>query len=410
MRGEWSGYYRADGSVGVRNYVVVVPTVICSSYVARQIAQQAPGAIALEHTRGCGQFGVDLAVTVRTLKGVIENPNVYGALIVGLGCEVLGSDTLSSQLERVKPLQRLDIQDVRGGTQATIEAGVKLVQGLLKDAAEVPREPYDLSRLVVGTECGGSDAISGITANPAIGLLTDRIVDAGGTVILPELMEWTGTEQLLVDRMVDETVKQQFTEVFTFGLKRFAASGIDLRGINPTPGNIEGGLSTIEEKSLGTVIKGGSVPIHGILRYAEKPAGPGLWLMFEPGYDVASMNAMAAAGAQVIIMTTGRGSPTGIPIAPVIKVCGNPHTCTWMRGNIDVDASRIIVDGASIADVGEALWQCLRQTCNGHLTAAEQWGHREFDIWQFPHPLHLVFTEIEERLTKLKQPSDRPPG
>ena len=406
MHDELSGYHRADGSGGVHNHVVIVPAVICSAYVARQIAQQAPGAIALEHNRGCGQFGVDLDATVRTLTGIIENPNVYGALIVGLGCETLNSHSLYSHLDpQDKPILRLDIQNVRGGTTATVDAGVKLVKDLLDGAHDLKREPFDLSHLIVGTECGGSDAISGITANPAVGLVADRIVEAGGTVILPEMMEWTGTEGLLLDRMVDETVKQQFTEIFTFGLERFAASGIDLRGINPTPGNIAGGLSTIEEKSLGTVIKGGSSPIQGILRYAEKPSGKGLWLMFEPGYDVASMNAMAAAGAQILLMTTGRGSPTGIPIAPVIKVCGHPQTCEWMQGNIDVDASQIIVKGASVADVGQDVWQCVRRTCNGQLTAAEQGGHREFDIWQFPHQLHLVFTEIEQRLAKLKQPS-----
>jgi altronate dehydratase large subunit len=348
---------------------------------------------------------VDLEVTIRTLTGFIDNPNVYGALIVGLGCEVLGSHMLESCLASCdKPIQRVDIQTIRGGTVATVDAGICAAKELVGDAQEIQREPFDLSDLMVGTECGGSDSISWITANPAVGFVADRVVDAGGTVILPEMIEWIGTEQLLLDRMVDETVKQHFLDVFNFGMERFVASGLDFRGVNPTPGNIKGGLSTIEEKSLGTVIKGGSSPIQGILNYAEKPSGKGLWLMFEPGYDVASMVAMAAAGAQVIIMTTGRGSPTGIPIAPVIKVSGNPHTCEWMQSNIDVDASRIITNGASITDVGENLWQCLHQTCNGQHTKAEQWGHQEFDIWKFPHQSSVVITEMYQRLAKLKHP------
>lgn len=210
MTDEWCGYYRSDGSVGIRNYVAVVPTVICSSHVAQQITHKVPSTITLEHNRGCGQFGVDMEVTIRTLTGVIENPNVYGALIVGLGCEALGSHMLESRLKlSSKPIQRLDIQSVRGGTAATVDAGVKIAKKLVDDAQDIPREPFDLSHLVIGTECGGSDAISGITANPAVGNVADRVVEAGGTVILPEMIEWIGTEQLLMDRMVDETVKQR---------------------------------------------------------------------------------------------------------------------------------------------------------------------------------------------------------
>ena len=224
---------------------------------------------------------------------------------------------------------------------------------MVHEAAEMRREYFDVSHLTLGTQWGGSDAISGITANSVVGVVADRVVEQGGTVILPEPLEWIGTESLLAARMPNEVVRQQF-EVLMNEYLTILVGGqreqIPERLI--APGNIEGGLTTIEEKSLGNIAKGGTSPIEGLVRYADKPPRSGLWLMVGPAVDVPSMVGVAAAGAQAIIMTTGRGSPTGIPVSPVLKVCGNPDTCNWLRANIDVNASRIITDDLSVNAVG----------------------------------------------------------
>jgi altronate dehydratase large subunit len=236
--------------------------------------------------------------------------------------------------------------------------------------------------LLLGLECGGSDSISGITANPVVGIISDRVIDLGGTTILPEFIEWIGTEHLLIKRAVDQTVAEKISATLNTFLDNTMRLGIDFRGIQPLPGNIEGGLTTIEEKSLGTIAKAGTAPINGIIEYSETPKEKGLWLMIEPGLDVESMTGLAAAGAQVIIMTTGRGSPCGNPVAPVIKICGNPNTCDWMATNIDVDASKIITSNKTVQNIAEDLWLKLKSTCNGEKTYAEKLGFEDIAIWR----------------------------
>jgi altronate dehydratase large subunit len=385
MTDEFKGFPRADGSIGIRNHVAILPSVLCSAAVTTRIAEQVPGTIALPHTRGCGPghlFGQDAEFVTRTLTGLACNPNVYAVLVIGLGCELLTSDLLADQIrDRGKPVEAFDLQQVRGGTTAAIEKGVTIAQRFVEHAKNVPREIVDLSHIIVGTECGGSDAISGITANPAVGYVADQMVHLGGTIMLTEVGEWIGTESLLLERIHDPDVKQAFTDLMQTGVDSISQFGVDFRMMGS--GNIEGGLSTLEEKALGNIAKAGTSPIRGITPYAERPQGNGLWLMVGGGYDVSSMTGLAAAGAQVIIMTTGRGSPVGNPVAPVIKICGNPQTSKYMQPNIDVDASTIITAGSSVADVGEMLWTHLMATCNGTLTAAEGLGHNELALWHY---------------------------
>jgi altronate dehydratase large subunit len=380
---EFLGYERPKGNVGIRNKVAVISSVVCVNHIAQQIANQIENTVAITHPLGCGQFGPDFSYTLRTLVGLGCNPNNYGVIVVGLGCENLTSKLIAKHIKRTKkPVEYFDLQDVKGGSKAAIDKGVKIGRSMAEEANELKREPFDFSSLVLGLECGGSDSISGITANPAVGIISDKIIELGGTSILPEFTEWIGTEHLLIQRAADEKVADKIRSTLNIFLENTMKLGIDFRGIQPTPGNIEGGLTTIEEKSLGTIAKAGKAPINGILEYSEAPKGKGLWLMIEPGFDVESMTGLAAAGAQVIIMTTGRGSPCGNPIAPVIKICGNPKTCDWMADNIDVDASKIITENKKVEDIADILWQKLKNTCNGEKTFAEILGFEDIAIWR----------------------------
>ena len=385
------GYERPKGNPGIRNKIVVMSSVSCVNHVAEEIVKKIKNAVAIIHPLGCGQFGPDFFNVQRTLSGLAKNPNVYGAIVVGLGCENMKSLDLAKIIKRAKkPVEYFNVQDFQGGGVAAIEEGIKIGQKLAIEASELKREPFDFSHLVLGLECGGSDSISGMTANPAVGIVSDKVVKLGGTSILPEFTEWIGTEQLLMDRAASEKVRKQIEKPLHRFLESTMKAGIDFRGIQPSPGNIEGGLTTIEEKSLGTIAKAGKAPINGVMNYSLPPKGKGLWLMVEPGNDVESMTGMAAAGAQAIIMTTGRGSPTGNPIVPVIKACGSPQACDWLSCHIDVDCSRIITENFSIEEIGEIIWQKLITTCNGELTKAEELGYQDIAIWRymaFPFPV-----------------------
>jgi len=380
---QFMGYVRPKGKVGIRNKIAILSSVVCVNNVARQVANKIENGVAITHPLGCGQFGADFSYTLRTLVGLGSNPNIYGVVIIGLGCENITSKLLARQIKKTKkPIEFFDVQDIQGGTMAAIEKGIKLAKQMETEARELKREPFDFSHLILGLECGGSDSISGITANPVVGKITDKIIELGGTAILPEFTEWIGTEHLLKKRAVNEQVAEKIEEPIQAFLENTMKIGIDFRGVQPTPGNIEGGLTTIEEKSLGTVAKAGTAPIQGIINYSEEPKGKGLWLMIEPGLDVESMTGLAAGGAHVIIMTTGRGSPCGNPVAPVIKICGNPQTCDWMASNIDVDASKIITENKSIEDIADFLWEKLKRVINGEKTHAEELGFDDLAIWR----------------------------
>ncbi|MHA1270906.1 MAG: UxaA family hydrolase [Candidatus Helarchaeota archaeon] len=385
MKEEFMGFQRDDGSVGIRNKIAILPSVVCASVVAKKVSEKVENSVALPHPFGCGHIGPDFEYIVRTLSGLAKNPNVYGVVIIGLGCENVTSEFLRKRVEKAKkPVESFNIQEIKGGTIASIEKGIKIAKQMALDANEVKKEPFDYSHLILGLECGGSDSISGITANPAVGVISDKLVSLGGTSILPEFTEWIGTEHLLIKRAVNEDVEKQIMAPISMFIESTKQLGIDFRGTQPTPGNIKGGLTTIEEKSLGTISKSGKAPIQGVIEYSMKPKDKGLWLMVEPGLDVESMTGLAAAGAQLIIMTTGQGTPTGNPICPVIKICGNPKTCDWMKCNIDVDASEIITKGKSIDDIANILWDKLKKTCNGELTKSEILGHDEMAIWRLP--------------------------
>jgi altronate dehydratase large subunit len=375
------GYVRPDGRVGIRNHLLVMSTVICSSFVARRIADQVQGAVAIENPFGCGQLEPDLEITRRTLVNTAKNPNVGGVLVVGLGCEQIQADDLVREIEKTgKPVEKVVIQEEDGGTPAAIEKGVRLLRKMAEEVLSQRPEEVDMSNLVLGVECGGSDATSGLASNPVVGYVADRVVDLGGTVILSETPEMIGAEDILANRAVSREVGERIVRTVRRWVELAASYNVDLVGTQPAPGNIAGGISTIEEKSLGAIIKGGSRPVQGMVDYAEEVRGKGLWLMDTPGYDIMSVVGMVAGGATLVIFTTGRGTPTGNPIAPVIKVTANPQTARKMRENIDFDASTVILGQETIEQAGERLFKLVIDVARGKPTRAELLGFREFMI------------------------------
>ena len=378
------GYRRENGRFGIRNHLLVIPASVCASETASRIAALVPGAVAIPHQHGCCHVGADYRQTVRTLVGFGVNPNVGAVLVVGLGCEGIQASVLADGIrESGKPVETLIIQEC-GGTLKTIAKGAEVCARLSRILAVQTREEFDLSELVLGLECGGSDPTSGIAANPAVGKASNRLIDAGGSTILSETTELIGAEHLLAARCATE----ELADRLLFMVKRIEDKsilyGVDLRGTQPTPGNIAGGLTTIEEKSLGCIYKAGDKPVIGVLEYAE-PVDPevhGLYFMDTPGQDIDSITGMAAGGAQIVVFTTGRGTPTGCPVAPVIKVTGNTETYRTMSDNIDINAGKIITEGASLDDAGNEIFDAILRVADGELTKAESLGHREFGIYR----------------------------
>ena len=378
------GYRRADGHWGIRNHLLIIPTSVCASETASRIASLIPGAVAIPHQHGCCQVGEDYKQTVRTLVGFGRNPNVGAVLVVGLGCEGIQPQVVAEEIAKSgKPVETITIQQC-GGTLKTISAGAEICAGFARILAAQEREEFDISELVLGLECGGSDPTSGIASNPSVGRASNRLIDAGGTSILSETTELIGAEHLVAARCVTQELADRLVWMVKRIEEKSISYGVDLRGTQPTPGNIEGGLTTIEEKSLGCIYKAGDKPVVGVLEYAEPvdSAVKGLYFMDTPGEDIDSITGMVAGGAQIVVFTTGRGTPTGCPIAPVIKVTGNPETYERMIDNIDINAGRVILEEASLEEVGQEIFDMMIRASNGDLTKAESLGHREFGIYR----------------------------
>ena len=393
---EFSGFERENGSVGIRNYIAIIPSVVCSSHATKKIAEQVPNSVCLTHPYGCGHFGADWRRIVHTLAGLGKNPNVYASLVVGLGCENVTARAISQEIAKGgTPTEFIDIQKI-GGTLKTIDKGVEIAKKWREEADKLTKKSFGLDKLVLGLECGGSDATSGIIANPAVGVASDAIVEAGGTSILPEFIEWVGTEHELAKRCVNPEDGKLIIELVNKFTSEAQRQGYNMRMI--APGNIRGGLTTIEEKALGTVAKAGKSPIQGLISYGGKPPAQGLWLMVEPGLDVESMTGLAAAGAQLCTFTTGQGTPTGNAIMPVIKVTGNPETIELMGDDIDLDATRIISGEETIESYGQKILEEIIAVANGKQTIAEKIGHQEFAIWRLPIMFNLA--GLSEKFTR----------
>jgi len=376
-------YRRPDGRFGIRNKVIVMASVGCANETARRIASQVTDTVFIEAGKGCGQVGDSVELAKRTMTGFALNPNVYGTIIVGLGCETIQPFPLAQRIEQSsdKPVVALSIQS-EGGTNRTIEKGTRIARQMVAEMSKVHPERVDLSELTLATNCGGSDATSGLAPNPALGKASDQIIAQGGRVILGETTELIGTEHILARRAKDESVENDLMTIVHGLEKQFADLGIDVRGANPSPGNIKGGLSTLEEKALGGISKGGSSSINQILKYGELPAEKGLVIMDTPGYDIESVTGMAAGGAQICVFTTGRGTPIGNPIMPMIKITGNKMTYKNMEDNIDLDLSPIVEGKMSLEEGGQLILDTIVAVCNGQMTKAETYSFNEIAIYR----------------------------
>ncbi|WP_242835042.1 UxaA family hydrolase [Clostridium sartagoforme] len=376
------GYVRPDGKIGIRNKVLILSTVGCANGTVERIAAQVEGAVAIPNVKGCGQIGKGIEIMRRSLINLASNPNVYGTILVGLGCETTKPYELAEEIRKnsPKPLEVITIQD-QGGTLKAIEAGVKLARNMAEEMSKVEREYVDLSNIVLATNCGGSDATSGLAANPTLGKCSDRLIENGGTVILGETTELIGTEHILGRRAKNEKVKDDIYKIIKDLENQFIETGIDVRGANPTPGNMKGGLSTLEEKALGGISKGGSTSINEVVEYASIPKEKGFVIMDTPGYDIESVSGMVAGGAQVCVFTSGRGTPIGNALIPVIKITGNKVTFANMEDNIDMDTSGVIEGTKKLDELGKELFEMLVDVCNGKKTKAELYGFDDFAIY-----------------------------
>ena len=379
MGDKWYGYRRANGKCGARNLVAVIPSIVCANDVAQAIVRQVQGTVGYFHHQGCCQLPIDLKRVTDTLSALGQSPNVGAALVVSLGCEGTDHERLVEEIKASgKPVEIIRIQEL-GGTSRAIQAGIDAAQRLVQQISNLQREECDISELVMSIKCGASDATSGMASNCVIGYVADKLVDAGATVVFGEVTEFIGGEWILARRAVggeDGPVGKKIYEIVNNLETRAKAIGEDMRGGQPTPGNIAGGLSSIEEKSLGAIVKSGHRPIQGVLDYCQKVTDEkGLWIKETPGREPEILTGMAATGAQVMMFSTGRGAPQGFPTMPVIKICGNPNTYERMNHDMDLNAGLIITGEKSIDQVGEEAYQMLLDTLSGKMTKNESLGY-----------------------------------
>jgi altronate hydrolase len=398
-RATFMGFRRPDGRVGTRNFVLIVPTSMCASHEAQQIStiaefalynrQKYPnvdGVVAIPHNKGCGcQDGSTIDVMLRTLSNYADHPNVGGVVLIDLGCEKTNLSQVEKYLLKreksfAKPVAKIGIQEV-GGTQAAIERGLKEVEQMLPEVNGLTREEFPVSELVLGVKCGGSDGFSGISANPSLGRAADLLVRSGGTVLITEVPEFCGAEHLLANRAKDvETGRAVYRMVDWY--KDYASKFGAVLNNNPSPGNITGGLLNITIKSLGAIAKAGTTRVEGVIEYAETPRNRGLNLMQGPGYDQESTPGLVAAGATVVVFTTGRGTTIGNAIAPVIKLASNTPVFERMSNDLDLSAGGVIDGTETIDEVGQRVFEHVCRVASGHTFAkAEEHKHREFQFW-----------------------------
>ncbi|WP_349687397.1 UxaA family hydrolase [Acidaminococcus sp. DS4831] len=394
MERTFMGYQRADGSVGTRNYLVILPSVFCANSTVQKIAAQIPGAVPMTHCVGCSQVGLDLELTARTLKAMGCHPNAGAVIVVGLGCERFDPEELYQAVKATgKPVAKFVIQE-EGGPTKTVEKAVAVGKKFAAILAQQQRVPCPLSALMVGTKCGGTDATSGLASNPAVGNMVDRLVDAGGSAILSELNELLGTEKFLAKRAVNAQVAQKIYDA-VYEIEDVLRGGLDFslpenRNHLISRGNFAGGVSNVVEKALGGVHKGGTRPIQDVLPYAIPPqkGQHGLFLMDYESQDGEVVTGEIGCGSQLIAFTTGRGHATGHPLVPVLKVTGNYKTYAAMTECFDFDASPIISQGTSIEDEGERLLDLVIQVASGEQTAAEKLGGTELFCVARRHGYH----------------------
>ncbi|WP_326975653.1 UxaA family hydrolase [Caproicibacter sp. BJN0012] len=366
------GYVRPDGRVGARNHVAVIPSVICANDVAQAVVGQVQGTVGFFHHQGCCQLPPDLERVTDTLIGLGCSPNIGAVLIVSLGCEGTDHEHMMETIAKTgKPVKIIRIQEL-GGASRAIQAGIDAAQELAGRISGLQREPADLSNAVMAIKCGASDTTSGMASNCVVGYVADKMVDLGATVVFGETTEFIGAEHILARRAVNREVADRIYEIVDRMETRAKSLGCDMRKGQPTPGNIAGGLSSIEEKSLGAIVKSGNRPIQGVLEYPEMvTTQKGLWIKDTPGREPEILTGMACTGAQFMMFSTGRGAPQGFPSMPVVKICGNPNTYERMSHDMDLNAGLIIKGEKTIEQVGEEAFQKALCVLNGEMTKNE---------------------------------------
>ncbi|MCM1566998.1 MAG: UxaA family hydrolase [Dehalobacter sp.] len=368
------GYQRKNGTVGIRNYLAIISTVICANEVAEAISNKVKDSVPVLHPQGCCQMPVDLKRVTSTLAGLGINPNVGAVLLVSLGCEGVNVEEVEKRIRQAgKPVEKVIVQEI-GGISKAVAKGVELADLMAEDLKKQEKKPASISDLVVGIKCGSSDTLSGLLTNPIVGMAVDKIIGCGGRVVFGEVTEMIGAENHIVSRIKNPEIKDKIINSIINIENRAKSVGEDMREGQPTPGNIKGGLTTIEEKSLGAIIKSGSKIIDDFIEYGEQVREGKLTVVDSPGREPELLTGLAAAGAQIIIFTTGRGAPQGYPICPVIKVTANPRTYEKLNELIDVGFT-INDDVDDIESVFDAdsnkLLSYFNEVCNGKLTKAE---------------------------------------
>ena len=369
---EFMGYVRPDGKVGARNYVGVIPSVTCANDVAQAICRQVMGTVSFLHHQGCCQMPPDLERVTDTLISLGKSPNLASVLVVSLGCEGTDHERMVKEIAATgKHVEIIHIQEL-GGVSKAIQAGTDIARRLVIEASGLQRQPVDVSNIVMAIKCGASDTTSGMASNCVIGYVADKLVDLGATVIFGETTEFIGGEHLLARRAVSKEVADKIYKIVNDMENRAKAIGCDMRKGQPTPGNIAGGLSSIEEKTLGAIVKSGTRPIQGVLDYPEFVTNQkGLWIKDTPGREPEILTGMAATGAQFMMFSTGRGAPQGFPCMPVVKICGNPITYPRMEQDMDLNAGLIITGDKTIEQVGEEAFAKALRTLSGEMTKNE---------------------------------------
>ena len=379
---EFMGYRRQDGTVGTRNYVGILSAVVCVNEVVEAVASNVQGAVRFTHHQGCCQTPLDIGRVNHALIGLGRNPNLHSVIVVSLGCE---STNLVEVIEGIrasgKRVEHLVVQEI-GGAARTTAQGILMAQEMVLEASLQQREKFPISELVMGMKCGSSDTTSGLVPNPAIGVASDLLVEAGGISILGEVTEFIGAEHILARHAANEQVAQGIFELVDRMEKRAMAVGEDIRGGQPTGGNIKGGLTTIEEKSLGAIAKAGSAPIQAVYEYGVRPQVKGLVVMDSPGREPEILTGLAAAGCNVIVFATGRGAPQGFPFVPVLKITGSRTAAEKMSDHIDMNLSAVIDGGDTIPDAGQRVLEELIRIASGAMTKAEISGYtNSMDIY-----------------------------
>jgi altronate dehydratase large subunit len=389
MGDKFLGYRRENGSVGVRNAIAILPSVFCAAKVAQRIAQNVPGTLSFYHPVGCSQVGEDLDVTAKTLIGVGRNPNFAGVVVVGLGCERFSPNELAEEIAKSgKMVEKVIIQEAGDSIEA-IEIGSRHARRMQQAASQERRQEANVSELMIGLNCGGSDMTSGLAANPALGIASDKLVAQGGSSILTELTELLGTEHILARRAANDQVAHDILAAIGNMEERLKhmsqTTTIEKRKHLISTGNFDGGLSSVVEKSLGSMKKSGNARFVEVFKSGDVPTKKGLLLLDGPGHDGEVTTGQVAAGAQVVCFPTGRGTPAGFPGVPVLKITGNPRTYKRMIENIDINAGAVITGEKSLQQVGEEIYQEILAVASGKLCKAEVLGHDElFCVTRMP--------------------------